>query len=338
MISTRTFVFAALPLALASCRELQLDHCPGADQPTSAIEYLYLPAEQPSQAVSPQMSRLVDEFGGRIVVSHHTCEGFTDLAAPVDYSGIAGVMDELAGPAPDVCAVPAAEGYDLPPTFAGPLPDVKMPKGDSTWKGYGGGGCGTWATLVCDRILGDQPANQAVDKDEWNKVADAIKQTPEGGSTPQDRAKYYTDKGYCAQNKRYDGTAAEIKEMKKRLDDDKCDVKADFYRMVDGVDAQGKPTKEKMYGHVETVTKVDATYSNIHTNSFGVDASFSGGSYSHFSHSRDGASGAFGLKEDPNLRRWPGASTEVWVEYVCKCDKFDKEAKDVLRPLEKDKK
>lgn len=185
-----------------------------------------------------------------------------------------------------------------------------LPAGmDATWSGYGKGGCGTWAVAVCNRVLGDTPPSDPVTKEEWNRIAEGIHQNADGGSFPEDRAKYYADKGYCVMDKRFDGTTADYQElMKKHLDG--CDIKLRYQKR----NADGSYTN----GHVETVT--GATQAGVTTSSWGKEAVVEGGSQGGFRHSEDGKS-----LTDPvtHGKLWPADATEVEVSYVCKCTAWE---------------
>jgi hypothetical protein len=165
---------------------------------------------------------------------------------------------------------------------------------------------------MCNRILGDTNAATPVSKDEWNSVAKAIGQDANGASTKAKRAAYYRSKGYCTVDKKFDGTGTDYDDMTQKFNVDGCDVKLSFYKR----NANGTYTN----GHVETVT--GATHGGAKTNSWGKDATIQGGSAGGFDHSEDGTGKQF---HDANGNKlWPKGSTEVWVSYVCRCNRFER--------------
>ncbi len=168
------------------------------------------------------------------------------------------------------------------------------------WSGANSGGCGTWSTAMCNRVLGRTAGE--VTQDEWNAIATAIGQSAAGGANMTGQGTYYEGQGYCVQAKKFNqGDYAEIQE---KLDAG-CDVKLFFWKREAG-DTYAN-------GHTETVTA--ATSTSATTNSWGQSATVSGGSDGGFSHT----GGAF----NDSSTKWPAGSTEVWVQYVCECSAFE---------------
>ena len=221
---------------------------------------------------------------------------------------IVDVKEENDHPDAYACALPA--GPSAAQVFStGGAGTNGLPERDGTWDGYGEGGCGTWATAMCDRILGETEVDSEVTKEEWNDIAEKIKQT-NGGSKMSDQSKYYEDKGYCVEEKKFGGSHGNYEEMVEKIDDS-CDVKLFFFKR----NADGTYTN----GHVETVTGADAGNDSATTNSWGKEAEVSGGSDGDFDHSEDGES----FKDSEGNKLWPEDSTEVWVQYVCECGFFE---------------
>jgi hypothetical protein len=200
---------------------------------------------------------------------------------------------------------------ELSVAASGPPGTAKLP-GNYPSAGFEGsrkGGCGTWSTAVCNRILGETDRNKPVDQVEWNEVARGIRQRPDsdsaraGQTAPFDIDRYYKDKGYCVETKLYGGSSDERKELGDKFVRDHCDVKLAFYRFNPG------PPPSLTNGHVETVTGITAR--GIQTNSWGTDAYVQGGSNGGFSHSNPAFAG-----------NWPPNQTRVYVSYVCKCGIF----------------
>lgn len=176
-----------------------------------------------------------------------------------------------------------------------------LPSGmDATWSGYGSGGCGTWATAMCNRILGR--ASGAVTKEEWNEIATGIGQNATGGSSQANQGAYYEGLDYCVEVKKVDKN--DYSDLQEKLGEN-CDVKLFFW----------KRNADNTYsnGHTETVTA--ATSTSATTNSWGQSATVSGGSDGDFSHT----GGAF----SNSSTLWPAGSTEVWVQYICQCSVFE---------------
>ena len=178
------------------------------------------------------------------------------------------------------------------------------PEGFYGWRGATSGGCGVWATAMCNRILGSTPPTRQVDETEWNGLADALSLSASGGTTSAAEMAYYRARGWCVEDKKFHGTAGDYAELSTRFQDDHCDVKFDYFRRVGDHYANG---------HVETVTGVSGTSAT--TNSWGHEAMITGGSDGHFRHSGDGV----WMTEDDGSRLWPDDETDVWVTYVCEC-------------------
>lgn len=285
------FAFLFVAAALSGCMAVQdvqddLGLAQSADSVpafSSKVSYLTVPEDATfAPFASFRGQTLVFDENDGLMCSHVPAE------MPAKY-------EEMKTPRNLTCALPSTGRDGLPAGI------------DNTWSGYEKGGCGTWATAMCNRILGDTPASP-VTKEEWNKIAEGIKQNADGGSFEEDRAKYYADKGYCVMDKRFDGTTAEYQELtQKHLDG--CDIKLSFWhRKADG-------TYEN--GHVETVT--GATQAGVTTNSWGKEAVIEGGSKGGFRHSEDGKS----FHDSAGNKLWPADSTEVDVSYVCKCTAWE---------------
>jgi len=179
------------------------------------------------------------------------------------------------------------------------------------WSGSGGGGCGTWATAMCNRILGK--AKGAVTKAEWNKIAKGIKQSDSGGSTATNRAAYYKSLGCASSTSTFSGTQEAYEEMQKKLKQG-YDVKLRFRKIVPHWFFGGFWNSYEN-GHVETVTGVKTVGGKLvaETNSWGKTATISGGNKNSFGHSQQGAGGHFGAGT------WPAGSTKVEVTYIGPC-------------------
>lgn len=203
---------------------------------------------------------------------------------------------------------------DHPNSYDCALPTVPLPERDASWAGSESGGCGTWATAVCNRILGITDSDSEVTKDEWNDIAGDIGQNDSGGSKMSDQSKYYEDLGYCVNDKKFGGSEADYTEMSEQIDNN-CDVKLYFWKR----NADGTYTN----GHVETVTGADADNQTATTNSWGNQGTVSGGDRGGFDHSLDGTQ----FQDSTGNELWPADGTEVWVSYVCECGFFEGLAK-----------
>ncbi len=185
-----------------------------------------------------------------------------------------------------------------------------MPEGfGNGWAGAGKGGCGTWATAMCNRILGKKSGK--VTKAEWNEIAAGISQGADGGSSSTNRAAYYAGLGCKSGRGTFDGSQesyAVLKEALKRG----YDVKLSYYKKVT------KPNGDVEYenGHVETVTGVTTVggKSVALVNSWGDTAQVSGGTDNNFSHSQQGANLNFASGT------WPSGTTHVDVTIVGDCE------------------
>ncbi|MBI2339858.1 MAG: hypothetical protein HYU99_05785 [Deltaproteobacteria bacterium] len=221
-----------------------------------------------------------------------------DIPPLVAIDEVADFMAENDQPNEYGCALPVGAGTD------------SLPEMDESWVGSATGGCGTWATAMCNRILGITDADSEVTRDEWNDIAEGIGQNDTGGSEMTGQSSYYEDLGYCVHNKKFDGSAEDYAEMEEKSDEE-CDIKLYFW----------KRNSDDTYsnGHVETVTDVDADAETATTNSWGNEGTVSGGNDGDFDHSLDGTQ----FHDDEGNELWPADSTEVWVSYVCECGFFE---------------
>jgi hypothetical protein len=177
-----------------------------------------------------------------------------------------------------------------------------QPSGAPPWAGLGvGGGCGTWATMMCNRILGRTPADQAPNQAEWDQVAGGIGQDQGGSASNLGIAGYYQALGYNVTYDEFGGTADDYKEMEKKMKKERCDVKL-FFKKSDGTN-----------GHWETV--IDADGSRAITNSWGTPAIVTGGGGGGFGHQDKGAD--TGFRNPDGTLFWPPDQTVVKVMYVC---------------------
>lgn len=271
------------------------------------IRYFYTPSSPNSDLSDTPAIGLFVEFTSGLVTPIDL-ENEESIPTHYEYEDISAVKAENDHPDAYSCAVPATPSEASTFTTGG-VGTNALPTRDATWDGYGQGGCGTWATAMCDRILGETDADSEVTKEEWNEIAGKIKQN-NGGSKMSDQSKYYEDKGYCVEEKKFGGSDADYDEMSEKIDDS-CDVKLFFFKR----NADGTYTN----GHVETVTGADAGNNTAATNSWGKEAAVSGGSDGDFEHSEDGTS----FQDGEGNKLWPKDSTEVWVQYVCECGFFE---------------
>lgn len=172
------------------------------------------------------------------------------------------------------------------------------------YTGSKGGGCGTWATMMCNRILGVTDPAKPVDKGEWRDIARGIGQNAGGGSSTAAQAEYYNQLGYCSSTHRFTGTQADYQTVAAQLKKG-CDLKIISYR--EGPEGQSD-------AHVETVTNV---YDNggqmvLEMNSWGDRATITGSSSGGFHHSSSGRNFSAG--------KWPRNETSVAVQSTCPCD------------------
>lgn len=196
------------------------------------------------------------------------------------------------------CALPVGAGAN------------SLPEMDESWIGSANGGCGTWATAMCNRILGETDSDSEVTRDEWNEIADDLGQGEDGGSSMTNQSAYYENLGYCVHDKKFSGSAEDYAEMSEKVDD-QCDVKLFFWKR------NGDDTYSN--GHVETVTGADADAETATTNSWGNEGTISGGDDGDFDHSLDGTQ----FRDAEGNGLWPADGTEVWVSYVCECGFFE---------------
>lgn len=284
-------------------------------------QYLYIPSngESLDSAAYPAMSSL------QIMASGHVKIFDPDLHFPIDWEDednipplvdpdeVQDYMKDNDHPNGYTCALPV-DPSTTGVFSTGGIGTNPVPARDASWSGSGGGGCGTWATLMCNRILGETDPDQEVTKDEWNDTADAIDQNPSGGSQMTDQSEYYESLGYCVNDKKFGGSAEDYAEMVERIHNG-CDVKLFFWRRM----ADGTYTN----GHVETVTGANASDQTATTNSWGQPGTIRGGGNGGFDHSLDGTQ----FQDGAGNELWPADSTEVWVSYVCECGFFEGLAK-----------
>lgn len=241
-----------------------------------------------------------------------------------DDAGTAAKLDE--GKLPDAieCAAYSAPSSPL----AGNAPGaVAPPPGFSDWKGVDqGGGCGPWAVMMCNRILGLTDPTTPPTQDEYDAVSVALGTGADGGSRNIDLMGYYRVKGYCVGYSRFDGSAGDYASASAALADG-CDLKL-FYARRERDETTG--AKSYSNSHVETVIAADAD--SITTNSWGSAGTVRGGSAGGFSHSEDGK-----RYEDNRGRagpKWPPGDTEVQLVTVCPCSSpaFELLGQKVLSP------
>lgn len=249
-----------------------------------------------------------------LMVNHTTADPdpVTDVSV-LEQADVPTVMNEKHIGNEFTCASAATDstcGIDPEDTACNP-PDATvagtngLPAGmDAEWAGASSGGCGTWSTAMCNRILGRTTGE--VTRDEWNEIAGAIGQNATGGATITTQGTYYEGLDYCVQMKKFN--SGDYSEIQEKLDQN-CDVKLFFWKREAG--------ETYTNGHTETVTA--ATSSSATTNSWGQSATVSGGSDGSFSHT----GGAF----SDSATKWPADSTEVWVQYICECSVFESFAK-----------
>lgn len=272
------------------------------------LEYVYFHTCEGTHK-EDDLSELMSVFTGRVVVAdpekHFPVDWDNDATIPEghDPTEISAIKEENGNPDEYDCVLSTTAPEAGTFTTDGKGTD-SLPAMDENWAGYGSGGCGTWATAMCNRILGESDGE--VTQDEWNGIAGGIGQNAGGGSSMSNQSKYYEDMGYCVSEKKFGGSEGDYQEMEDEIDDD-CDVKLFFWsRNADGTFSNG---------HVETVTGASSESGSCTTNSWGEEATVSGGDDGDFSHSRDGS--AFRDAEGNAL--WPADGTEVWVQYVCEC-------------------
>lgn len=277
--------------------------------PGRSVEYTYFHVCDGFHEKDDPISDLMGRYSGRVVVAdpekHFPIDWDDDATIPNDYDTdeIAVVKEEDGNPDSYDCVLDTSAPGETTTTTDGKGTD-SLPGMDENWAGYGSGGCGTWATAMCNRILGKSEGE--VTQGEWNDIANGIGQDANGGSRMSNQSKYYEDKGYCVSESKFGGSEADYQEMEDQIDDE-CDVKLFFWTR----NADGSFTN----GHVETVTSADAESGSCTTNSWGHEATVSGGNDGGFDHSRDGTA----FRDGAGNELWPAGSTEVWVQYVCEC-------------------
>jgi hypothetical protein len=278
----------------------------GGDVPSTSADILYLAVAPPAAGADPTDPVVAFQTAnaGLTVVYDNSHPDSPQVMCVHDDPGIHQKMAENNDP--DAMSCMAADPNAPPPATvsAGPGTEALPPGIGATWTGYGKGGCGTWATAMCNRILGDTPAGP-VTEDEWNRIAIDQKQNPNtGGTSPVDIAAYYRDKGYCVADQKFGGSSSDYQAMLDKFNQG-CDVKMMFYKR----NANGTYSN----GHVETVTGV--SLGGATTNSWGRQGIVQGGSNGGFSHSPQ-------FNDATGANMWPAGSTDVWVSSVCKCGLF----------------
>lgn len=259
------------------------------------------------------------KYGNQVVIAAHK-GGETSIFDIVSQEEVPSRMAELEQKDDQKCMTtndPTTSVIGIP-NFVSGGKDAFPREANGSWSGYGPGkgGCGTWATMMCNRILGKTPAKVKPSKGEWNRVARGIDQGEDGGSFTSGRAKYYEKAGYCASYESFSGKTASYKKMAKLMKQG-CDLKLTFWKKL--------PNGDGVNGHVEVVTGVNISRNGkgtATTNSWGKPATITGGEAGGFSHSEDHPRGHFkpgGL--------WPANNSGVRMEYVCKCTALQKLAK-----------
>jgi hypothetical protein len=302
----------------------------------SSLSFHYIAPIERSGSPTNATENMQAEFGGRVVVLKNN-----RLQSVIEKENVPYYLDEFNIPDYQECELaqdgsferpivfnprpvinlPRVEGPVLTTpirnfdrrTFSKPAGMDLLPRMDASWSGSGNGGCGTWSTMMCNRILGKVNKNTAPTRREWNTTARGINQDRNGGSTTTGRSNYYERAGYCASFKKFDGNRASYQEMAKKKKQG-CDVKLAFWRK----------TRDGRYvdGHVEVVTSVNLRgRPSATTNSWGKRATVQGGSNGGFSHSEDRRGGHF------RGGTWPAGSTYTRVEYYCKCSTLQSLAK-----------
>jgi hypothetical protein len=290
---------AMLLLPASSCRTNQTEQ--QAATPTPPVIAFLAVAKPDPKSDAPRLA-FQDKYGGQTVMFDIREADRPKILGSFDDVAIAPKYEE-SGP-PFAKCIPA-NPEDLPATATGGPPGTARLPGNYPSVGFNGsakGGCGTWSTAVCNRVLGETDGGKAVDQAEWNEIAKAIGQDANGASRPAAVDAYYRDKGFCVQTKKYDGSTADQTELNNKLVTERCDVKLLFYT------TNPTPPPALINGHRETVTGVSAQ--GIQTNSWGQDGLVKGGSSGGFSHSR--------------YPVYPANGTTVFVSYVCKCGFFQK--------------
>lgn len=280
--------------------------------------YTYVAELSEGQYPETPMEKMQAEYGDKVVVTKKVAGRYAQLVGVFNTEAMPEIMQELGDPNYQTCAGsknPTVDIFGLP-TFNSPKGGSPLPIMDGTWNGSRGGGCGTWATMMCNRILGDTPKDKKPSKKEWNDVAKKIGQDANGSSFVSGRAKYYEGKGYCASHETFGGAASDFKKAADMLNKG-CDLKLSFWK---------KSGTTFSNGHNEVVTGVRFTKDGkgyLTTNSWGKASTIKGGQNGGFAHSEDTPKGHFsGLRKG-----WPANSTSVTLEYVCKCDKLQSLAK-----------
>ncbi|MEC7290237.1 MAG: hypothetical protein VXW22_09140 [Pseudomonadota bacterium] len=222
-----------------------------------------------------------DGRDGGTVIQRQEFPDITSLMA-----GYEDLYRQLFGDEETPCLLPKAQqGAVEGLVMAAGTPGTDRLPGDygDGWSGSAGGGCGTWATAMCNRILGK--ASGAVTKSEWNTIAAGIGQNAGGGSNATNRAAYYQSEHGCdTSHSTYTGSAADHAFIKKKLQEG-YDLKLRFYEIIYN---EAGDIVDYDHGHVETVTGATTSGGEriVITNSWGNQARIRGGTRNNFSHSK----------------------------------------------------
>jgi hypothetical protein len=277
------------------------------DVPSTSADILYLAVAPPAAGSDPSDPVVAFQTAnaGLTLVYDNSNPETPQVMCVHDDPGVHQKMAENDDPDAIGCMAASTVASEPGSVAVGPGGETLPPGIGQTWTGYTqGGGCGTWATAMCNRILGDTPSGP-VGEDEWNRIAIDQKQNPNtGGTSPVDIASYYRDKGYCVADQKFGGGTSDYQAMLDKFNSG-CDVKMMFYKRG----ANGSYSN----GHVETVTGV--SLGGATTNSWGRQGIVQGGSNGGFSHSPQ-------FNDATGANSWPANSTDVWVSYVCKCGTF----------------
>ncbi len=264
-------------------------------------------------------------LGSGIAVIPKDADRLQDLAYVVDAQGARGTAVESgqkreasAGSLGDLWGKLGLTGPSSPPlpcVLPDSIPDVRAPletppgKGtlprpwpdDRNYPGSAGGGCGTFAALMCSDILDGQ--SRPVTPERWRRAHEGIGESPQGGSN-QEKADEYHRKQIdgCSRSERLKpGDIDVINRLKARH----CDCKI----------AMIGPNS----GHIEVITGVTTNAAGqkcLETNSWGKTALVCGNDQANgdqFSHSEDKPGGNFGT----NSPHWPAGQTRARWSCVC---------------------
>ncbi len=193
----------------------------------------------------------------------------------------------------------------IPPDWA-----IQKPKSLNT----GPNGCGIWATMVCNRVLGYNkgPATQQEWDTTYRDLGSAL------GITPLVLINnYYQQKhGLCSYYRVVPGCCTDYAEIRGRIGQH-CGVQLYMARKISAWFSLGYPFVSPE-PHEETVVYAQGDDQTgqcfATTNSWGRLAKISGGTFSSFSHELNRN---FGQNGDLN---WQPDGTDLWVNYVCDCN------------------